>query len=468
VLGLRRIYQGTLDDEPVCARLLRTPHLGEVGPSHYRNVSVKAGQPGREVLSQVMRLVDDPERTRGQVEALNELRFRRDFVKNDARHLGLAGHLHRNANSSHSTNVVGGDTRAANVPCMPQHPQPLTAGTTLHDRYEIVGYLGGGKYGQVHKVHDHNLGCDVALKLLEPLAGESLDWAEAQRLQQLRSEFLLPVLNAAVIPGLDLRYITMPLAEEGDLARMAGELGAPLLAALRLCQQVATGAARIHDAGLLHRDVKPENVFLSRGDALLGDLGLAALMDGAGTAAADGTQFTAAPELFQGGRCSVRSEVYSLGATTYIALTGKWPRGHGLGPVEVARAAIAGAGPDLRDLAPHVPRAVASVVSRALAVDPAKRYSTAAGYGAALGEAAKGVAREWQRTDEHGDHAMCVRAAAKKGRSGVFVCLAGVGALREIRVTTTPGGRRLGAKEPAPTKPSQALAAMRRVITHLD
>src|SRR5580658_1805964 len=97
----------------------------------------------------------------------------------------------------------------------------MGAGSRIADRYLVVKHLGGGTYGDVYHVIDEHLGNEVALKLLKPQAGQPATWDEAQILEQMRSEYLVPVLNADVVQGSDLRYITTTLMTGGDLAGVA-------------------------------------------------------------------------------------------------------------------------------------------------------------------------------------------------------------------------------------------------------
>jgi eukaryotic-like serine/threonine-protein kinase len=156
-------------------------------------------------------------------------------------------------------------------------------------------------------VVDEYLDNEVALKLLAPKAGQPATWDEAQILEQLRSEYLLPVLNADVVPGGDLRYITTRLMTGGDLEDAGLPRGVPPEQAIRWGQQLGHGLDRVHAADLVHRDVKPANGFLDSGQvALLGDLGMAAAVGPDGSAPPYGTFATVAPEVLgAGGRCSV-------------------------------------------------------------------------------------------------------------------------------------------------------------------
>src|SRR6266511_3138000 len=161
----------------------------------------------------------------------------------------------------------------------------LPVGTRINDRYEIICRLGGGSDGQVYRVVDEHLGNEVALKLLAPKAGQPAAWDEAQTLELLRSEYLLPVYNADIVTASDIRYITTAVMHGGDLQVAAQPYGVTPAQAVRWGQQVAHGLERIHVAGLVHRDVKPANAYFSdTGDALLGDLGLAVCLGPGGAA----------------------------------------------------------------------------------------------------------------------------------------------------------------------------------------
>lgn len=341
-------------------------------------------------------------------------------------------------------------------------------GALIDGRYTVLEHLGGGSAGEVYRVRDENFQTEVALKLLKPRAGAPPTWDEARALLRLSSEFILPVLNAAVISGVDIRYIVTDLAKGGDLSHAAAPTGAPIRTALAWGQQLASAVARVHDDGLLHRDVKPANAFLSgKGTALLADFGMAAAMDAAGTAAPDGTPVTCAPEIWAGGRCTVQTDVYSLGATLFYLLTGDWPR-PGATQAQVAAAAQAGRGPAVTDLAPHVQRPVVLVVNKALALSPADRYATAADLAAALGSAGQTVARDWQRTDEHPGHRACLRGGPAGPKAGLVLCLEpGTPGRWDLRAVRDPSGRRIRGVELSGLAPAEADRALRAAVPRL-
>src|SRR5215211_2972468 len=99
----------------------------------------------------------------------------------------------------------------------------LPPGTTINDRYELEQKL--GSHGAVYQAHDRYLDKTVAVKLLEPIDGQAQSWAEAQRLEQLRSRFLVDVINADVITASDIRFIVSPILRAGDLEAVGAQAG---------------------------------------------------------------------------------------------------------------------------------------------------------------------------------------------------------------------------------------------------
>jgi len=193
----------------------------------------------------------------------------------------------------------------------------IAAGTYIAaGRYEVLGRVGGGAGGDVYRVFDHFESGQFALKLL---GRSAVTWDEAQILTQLWSDYVLPIRNADVDNG--VRYIVSDLAAGGSTDVQMAPLGEDPPLAVRWVRAAALGAARAHASALPHRDIKPGNILLTVDHkAVLGDFGIAAAMDATGQAGRDGSPHTVAPEVIDAsGRCSVRSDVYSLGATLRIA-----------------------------------------------------------------------------------------------------------------------------------------------------
>ncbi|WP_285685729.1 serine/threonine-protein kinase [Actinoplanes sp. NBRC 103695] len=312
-------------------------------------------------------------------------------------------------------------------------------GTRIGDRYDVLEALGEGTQGQVYRVLDRNLGVEQALKLLRPQPGEPATWDEAKILKRLESDYLLRVLNADVASPADLRYITTPLLPGGDIEAKIRNRGITPSKAIRWGMQVAHGLQRIHDERLLHRDIKPANVYLdSAGDALLGDLGLAIQMGPDGKSPPRGTPQTMAPEaLSTFGKCSVRTDIYSLAATVFFMMTGQYPvynRG------DVAKRVLKGERRSVRDLAPHVSRATGTVIERSLSYDPEGRAASARDFANQLSQASPHP-REWSLLADHEDHQICLRGEPFRFRRGITVCAIPSGGKWKTEVYRD-GGRR--------------------------
>jgi serine/threonine protein kinase len=235
---------------------------------------------------------------------------------------------------------------------------------------------------------------------------------------------LLPVLNADIVPGGDLRYITTPLMTGGDLQDAASPRGVSPQQAVRWGQQLGHGLHRVHAANMVHRDVKPGNAFLDSGSvAILGDLGMATAMEADGSAPQYGTFVTAAPEVIgPPQRCTVRSDVYSLGASVFYLVTGEYPVDNAQGAAAMVPQIIAGQRRKLRDLAPYVSVGFGQVVERALSTDPALRQPDALTLANQL-SACRHYKRVWHRIAEHAGHRLCLQGDATRTAQAVTVCV---------------------------------------------
>jgi tRNA A-37 threonylcarbamoyl transferase component Bud32 len=202
-------------------------------------------------------------------------------------------------------------------------------GTVLKARYRIVGPIGRGGMGEVFRADDLRLGQAVALKFLP----ESLE-NDADRLERLYTEVRLAreITSAAIcrvhdVDDVDgLHFISMEYIDGEDLGSLLRRIGRlPGDKALELARQLCAGLAAAHDKGVLHRDLKPQNVMLDgRGRGRITDFGLATI---AGDLNADevrsGTPAYMAPEQLEGREVTVRSDVYALGLVLYEIFTGR-------------------------------------------------------------------------------------------------------------------------------------------------
>jgi len=235
--------------------------------------------------------------------------------------------------------------------------------------------------GTVLLARDRQLGRLVALKLLRDPGPWFLERfrREARVLARLAHPSIVAVHEFDVFAG--RAYLAMDYVDGGSLARARLEPRV-LVRALR---GVVDALEHAHALGVVHRDVKPENVLLDRrGRAFLADFGVAVEARARhASAPVGGTPLTMSPEQARGERVGPASDLFSLGATLYRQLTGAWPfRGRTLADVLFAIQHEEPSAP--RALAPHVPAALERVVLRCLEKDPAARFASMAALGQEL------------------------------------------------------------------------------------
>jgi len=272
----------------------------------------------------------------------------------------------------------------------------LSAGTVFHARYEILGPLGRGGMGMVYKAHDRTLDEIVAIKVLRP------DFAQDPRMaERFKSEIKLARKvrhkNVCAIHdyGADqgLLYISMELVEGVDLKRILKEAGGlPHPEAYDLSIQIAEGLQAVHDAGIIHRDLKTPNIMRdARGVARLMDFGIAKRQGAeSGTSTASGhivgTPEYMSPEQAQGHRVDFRSDIYALGVVIYEIFTGHVPF-RGDTPISTILKHLHDPPPLEGPEASPLPGDLVPVLRRALAKDPIERYGTASELAQALRDA---------------------------------------------------------------------------------
>ena len=264
----------------------------------------------------------------------------------------------------------------------PAHPDHLT-GTVLEGRYALGPRIARGGTASVYRAVDTRLQRTVAVKLLHPHLAE--DPAAAERFARearaaagLSHPHVVSVLDQGHAPD-GTPYLVMEHVQGitlRDLLRRRGALSPR--EALELMDPVLDGLAAAHRAGLVHRDVKPENVLIAdTGRVTVADFGLTrAVGQHTATGSVLGTVGYASPELVTGGPVDTRADVYSAGIVLFELLTGHRPfTGSALA---VARAHAEGRVPDLRSLDPGAPEGPARLVARATARDPGLRPADAA------------------------------------------------------------------------------------------
>lgn len=272
---------------------------------------------------------------------------------------------------------------------------PLPAGR-LVGGYRIEAVLGEGTMGVVYRAVGPE-GDAVALKVLRAeLAGDETYERrfvhEARAAGALRHRHLVPVLDAGRADG--WCYLAVSYVPGRSLAARLGADGPLALdELLRLAAEVGSGLDALHGAGIVHRDVKPENVLLDEhGGAALTDFGLAkgpayTVLTKAGQVL--GTLDYLAPELLQGAEATPASDIYSLGCLVFACIAGEPPFA-GKSLFEAGLAHLQEAPPDPLGRRPDLPAGLAWAVLQALAKDPADRPRTATMYAHMLQLAAKG------------------------------------------------------------------------------
>lgn len=325
-------------------------------------------------------------------------------------------------------------------------PGNLPVGRRIRNRYRVDGYLGGGENGRVYEVWDEWQNQRCALKMLNNTNFGS--WAEAKVLTSLRGDYVLPILNTDEEAGVP--FLVTDVMENGCTEdHIALGVGVPVDQAAEWVRQASIGVARVHDSGLVHMDIKTGNLFLDDDNrVLVGDFGLSNPMDANGIALAGGGSPEAmAPEIAFGNTATVRTDVYSLGATLYHLLAGDWMN-PALRPISdwnqlVAAVAAQGTPRPLGEVAPHVPVGLRAIVMKAIDSDPAKRYSTSDELAAAIGARSQPI-RTWTRNQPCNGHTTCF-TGTKAGASTFKVCAvpAGNRGRHVIESRRVPAGTRV-------------------------
>jgi serine/threonine-protein kinase len=272
----------------------------------------------------------------------------------------------------------------------------LQPDTLLNNRYRLVALIGEGGMAAVYRAVDTRLGRNVAVKVLHPEYAR--DQPFLQRFQQ-EAEFAAslgahPNIVAIYDIGQDdaVHYIVMELVEGRDLKDIIRER-APLEVseAFSIARQVASALDFAHKRGLVHRDIKPQNIMVTdAGVAKVTDFGIARSLSASQltrTGMVIGTAHYFAPEQAQGMPAAPASDIYSLGIVLYEMVTGHLPFDAD-SPIAVAMQHLHSEPPPPWDYNPALSTRAGAVVLRALEKDPERRYRDATEFASALSEAA--------------------------------------------------------------------------------
>jgi eukaryotic-like serine/threonine-protein kinase len=257
-------------------------------------------------------------------------------------------------------------------------------GSLLGNRYEIIKVLGEGGMGAVYKARDRELDRVVALKVVRPeLAGQS------EILQRFKQELILArkVTHKNVIRIFDLgeaagiKFITMEFIEGQDLKSVLAENGklSPDRA-VGIIQQVCLALEAAHSEGVVHRDLKPQNIMLDQqGRVSVMDFGIARSLELGGmtqTGALIGTPEYMSPEQVRGEHVDARSDLFTLGIIFQELLTGKLPYQAATAMASMFKRTTERA-PSIRLLDPSVPPYLSEICAKCLEIDPNARFQSA-------------------------------------------------------------------------------------------
>jgi serine/threonine-protein kinase len=256
-------------------------------------------------------------------------------------------------------------------------------GDVIAGRYELLELIGKGGMSSVYKAHDRLLDRQIAVKILHPHFTEDEEYVErfrreARAVAQLSHPNIVTVIDRGEDEG--RQYIVFEYVEGENLKQLLERTGPmPVRDALLLALQMARALAFAHGRGLVHRDVKPQNVLLNAdGQAKMTDFGIARSIDVQGvtiTGTVLGTSEYIAPEQARGERVDAQTDVYSLGVVLYELLVGGVPY-EGETFVTVALKHVNEPVPPVLERRPDVPPRVALAVERAMAKSPYERFSS--------------------------------------------------------------------------------------------
>jgi predicted Ser/Thr protein kinase len=260
----------------------------------------------------------------------------------------------------------------------------VVVGETIAERYELEEVVGHGGMSTVYKAHDSLLERNVALKVLHQQYNEDEGFVErfkreARSVAQLQHPNIVTVIDRGEEAG--RQYIVFEFIDGENLKELVVRKGRlDLHDALEIALEVARGLAFAHDHGLVHRDVKPQNVLLNGdGRAKVTDFGIARSLDVdhsvTQTGTILGTSNYIAPEQASGQPVDAHTDVYSLGIVLYEMLTGELPF-PGESFVAVAMKHIQEPSPNVLDVRGDLPLRVAEMIDRALEKDPEHRFPT--------------------------------------------------------------------------------------------
>ena len=256
-------------------------------------------------------------------------------------------------------------------------------GKMLDNRYEILERIGTGGMAIVYKAKCHRLNRLVAIKILKSDLAQNEEFrrrfnAESQAVAQLSHPNIVSVYD--VSRGGDMEYIVMELIDGITLKQYMEKRGQlNWRESLHFITQIMRGLSHAHSRGIIHRDIKPQNIMVLRdGSVKVADFGIACLADSAQTLTQEalGSVHYISPEQARGDRPDARSDIYSSGVVLYEMLTGRLPF-EGESAVSVAIQHLSSIPLAPREINPDIPEQLALICMKAMAPDLEHRYQSA-------------------------------------------------------------------------------------------
>ena len=277
---------------------------------------------------------------------------------------------------------------------LPERLQDAVAGA-----YVIERELGGGGMSRLFVATERSLNRQVVIKVLPPELSSAVSAArfrqEIELAAQLQHPHIVPILTSGASNG--LLYYIMPFVRGESVKQLLATSGKlPVREAVRILSEVATALGYAHRRGIVHRDIKPGNILMADGVAVLADFGIARAIFAAretgtkgdpaltATGTSVGTPAYMAPEqAFADGVNDGRADLYALGVVGYEMLTGQHPFSATSGEA-MMRAHLAQPAPEVGQLRPETPPSVIAAIARTLEKEPGKRFRTAEEFRQAL------------------------------------------------------------------------------------
>lgn len=256
-------------------------------------------------------------------------------------------------------------------------------GRMLDDRYEILELIGSGGMANVYKARCHRLNRLVAVKILKSDLADNADFRrrfrdESRAVAQLSHANIVSVYDVSTSG--DTEYIVMELIDGITLKQYMERRGRmDWRESLHFITQIMRGLSHAHSRGIIHRDIKPQNIMVLRdGSVKVADFGIACLANANQTLTQEalGSVHYISPEQARGDRIDARSDIYSAGVVLYEMLTGRLPF-EGDSAVSVAIQHLSSVPLAPRDIDPSIPEPLELICMKAMSSDPDKRYASA-------------------------------------------------------------------------------------------